>query len=147
MEIAKNRSHKKMFYIINMRIIVFFLIIFIAAGYIGSQLKNVTRPFVLAYFSWAFILVLFNLLIGIFLYSFRHSILNTSGQPGLKGKMGIRGEEGTPGYCDFCLTKDELDKQNKYKKLKTETDAGTEPESDVGTETEPDAGTETDSAL
>ena len=115
MEIAKNRSHKKMFYIINMRIIVFFLIIFIAAGYIGGQLKNVTRPFVLAYFSWAFILILLNLLIGLFLYSFRHSILNTSGQPGLKGKMGIRGEEGTPGYCDFCLTEEELDKQNKYK--------------------------------
>ena len=97
-----------------MRIIIFFLIIFIAAGYIGSQLKNVTRPFVLAYFSWAFILILLNLLIGIFLYSFRHSILNTVGQPGLKGKIGIRGEEGTPGYCDFCLTEDELNKMNKY---------------------------------
>ena len=118
MEIAKNHSHKKIFDIINMRIIVFFLIIFIAAGYIGGQLKNVTRPFVLAYFSWAFVLVLLNLLIGLFLYSFRHSILNTSGQPGLKGKMGIRGEEGTPGYCDFCLTEDELEKQNKYKTVR-----------------------------
>ena len=122
-----------MFDIINMRIIIFFLIIFIAAGYIGSQLKNVTRPFVLAYFSWAFILILLNLLIGIFLYSFRHGILNTVGQPGLKGKIGIRGEEGTPGYCDFCLTEDELNKMNKYYDSETTGGVSTVSTNDVKT--------------
>jgi hypothetical protein len=98
-----------------MRIIVFFLLILIATGYIGSQLTHVNNIYVLSYFSWGFGLILFNLLIGLFLYSFRHSILNKSGQPGIKGKMGIRGEEGQPGYCDFCLTENELNKMNQFK--------------------------------
>ena len=97
-----------------MRIIVFFVIILIAAGYIGSQIKQVKNENVIIYFSWAFGLILLNVLIGFFLYVFRHSILNTSGQPGLKGKMGRRGEEGTPGYCDFCLSKDDLDDVNRF---------------------------------
>ena len=78
-----------------MRIIVFFVIILIAAGYIGSQITQVKNQNVIIYFTWAFGLILLNVLIGFFLYAFRHSILNTSGQPGLKGKMGRRGEEGT----------------------------------------------------
>ena len=49
-----------------------------------------------------------------FLYSFRHSVLNSSGQPGLKGKIGRRGEEGESDFCNFCLSKDELDDENKF---------------------------------
>ena len=75
---------------------------------------NLFQQNVIIYFSWAFGLILLNVLIGFFLYSFRHSILNTSGQPGLKGKMGRRGEEGTPGYCDFCLTENDLDDVNRF---------------------------------
>ena len=97
-----------------MRIIVFFVIILIAAGYIGSQITQVKNEYVIIYFSWAFGLILLNVLIGFFLYAFRHSILNSAGQPGLKGKMGRRGEEGTPGYCNFCLTEEELNNMNKY---------------------------------
>ena len=97
-----------------MRIIVFFVIILIAAGYIGSQITQVKNQNVIIYFTWAFGLILLNVLIGFFLYAFRHSILNTSGQPGLKGKMGRRGEEGTPGYCDFCLSNDDLDDVNRF---------------------------------
>ena len=97
-----------------MRIIVFFLIILFLAGYIGSHIIQIKNKFVVVYFTWAIGLILLNVLVGFFLYSFRHSILSTSGQPGLKGKIGIRGEEGTPGYCDFCLSKEELDKMNEY---------------------------------
>ena len=97
-----------------MRIIVFFVIILIAAGYIGSQITQVKNEYVIIYFSWAFGLILLNVLIGFFLYAFRHSILNSAGQPGLKGKMGRRGEEGHSDFCNFCLPKEELDKMSKF---------------------------------
>ena len=55
-----------------------------------------------------------------FLYAFRHSVLNSSGQPGLKGKMGRRGEEGHSDFCNFCLSREELDKMNKFSNKRTE---------------------------
>ena len=97
-----------------MRIVVFFLIILVAGFYIGGKIQNVKNPYVIYYSSWAVGLILSNALIGMFLYSFRHSVLNSSGQPGLKGKIGRRGEEGESDFCNFCLTKDELDDENKF---------------------------------
>ena len=97
-----------------MRIVIFFLIILIVGLYVGSQIQEVKNPYVIYYSTWAVGLILANFLIGMFLYSFRHSVLNTSGQPGLKGKMGRRGEEGESDFCNFCLPKSELDKMNMY---------------------------------
>jgi len=97
-----------------MRVIVFFLIILIVAGYVGSEITQVKNPYVVYYTTWAFGLILANFLIGLFLYSFRHSVNNTSGQTGLKGKMGRRGEEGESEFCNFCLKDDELKKMNQY---------------------------------
>lgn len=97
-----------------MRIIVFFLIILLAAAYIGSQIVHVKNPYVVYYTTWAFGLILANFLIGLFLYSFRHSVLSADGQPGLKGKIGIRGEEGESEFCNFCLSTSELEKLNNY---------------------------------
>ncbi len=97
-----------------MKIIVFFLIILLVAAYIGSKITQVKNPFVVYYTTWAFGLILANFIIGLFLYIFRHSIQSSGGQPGFKGNIGIRGEEGESEFCNFCLTKDELDKLNKY---------------------------------
>ena len=97
-----------------MRIVVFFLIILLAAAYIGSQIVHVKNPYVVYYTTWAFGLILANFLIGLFLYSFRHSVLSADGQPGLKGKIGIRGEEGDSEFCNFCLSSNELDNMNDY---------------------------------
>jgi hypothetical protein len=97
-----------------MRVIVFFLIILIVAGYVGSEITQVKNPYVVYYTTWAFGLIFTNVLIGLFLYAFRHSIIDSSGQPGLKGKMGRRGEEGEPGFCNFCLKEDKLNESNKF---------------------------------
>ena len=97
-----------------MKVISLFLIILVVSAYLGSQITHVKNPFVIYYVSWAFGLILSNFLIGFFLYSFRHSVMNGEGVSGLKGKMGIRGEEGTPDYCNFCLKYEELNKMNKY---------------------------------
>jgi hypothetical protein len=97
-----------------MRIVVFFFIILIAGFYIGGQISQVKNIYVIYYSSWAVGLIFANSLIGLFLYTFRHSVLNTSGQPGLKGKMGRRGEEGESEFCNFCLPKTELEKMNEY---------------------------------
>jgi hypothetical protein len=69
---------------------------------------------VVYYTTWAFGLIFTNVLIGLFLYAFRHSIIDSSGQPGLKGKMGRRGEEGEPGFCNFCLKEEKLKESNKF---------------------------------
>ena len=92
-----------------MKIILFFFIILIIAGVVGSQITQVKNPYVISYTTWAFGLILFNLLISLFLYSFRHNVLNSEGQQGLKGKIGLRGEEGPASFCNFCLSEDELE--------------------------------------
>ena len=97
-----------------MKVVIFFLIILLVGIYIGGQITQARNPYVIYYSTWAVGLILANFLIGLFLYSFRHSVLNSSGQPGLKGKMGRRGEEGESDFCNFCLPKAELDKMNKY---------------------------------
>lgn len=97
-----------------MKVVIFFLIILLVGVYIGGQITQARNPYVIYYSTWAVGLILANFLIGLFLYSFRHSVLNSGGQPGLKGKIGRRGEEGESDFCNFCLPEAELDKMNKY---------------------------------
>ena len=97
-----------------MRIVIFFLIILVVAFYIAGQIQDVKNKYVIMYSSWAVGLIFSNFLIGMFLYAFRHSVINSGGQPGLKGKMGRRGVEGPSDFCNFCLPKSELDNRNKF---------------------------------
>ena len=81
---------------------VFVLIaIGIAVYYANGQIKNLDEPLLIFYTTWVTILISLNLLVGIFLYLFSHSVKETKGNQGIRGAIGIRGKEGKPDYCKF----------------------------------------------
>ena len=98
-----------------MKIILFFFLILLVCAYMGSKLTQVKNPFVITYTTWVFGLIICHFLICLFLYSFRHSVLNKTGTKGLKGRMGLRGEEGPSEFCNFCLSINDLNKIDKKK--------------------------------
>lgn len=79
------------------------IIIFFAATafYVTNKLKT-DNEFLSLYVTWSTTLVLINLLVTLFIYMFTHSVKNSKGNVGVKGKIGRRGEEGKPKYCNFC---------------------------------------------
>lgn len=78
------------------------VLIFIAAVAFSATGKLKTdEPLVSMYVTWVTTLVALNILVSTFIYMFTHSVKNSDGNTGVRGKVGRRGPEGKPGYCKF----------------------------------------------
>ena len=84
-----------------MNFVVVLIAIGIAVFYANGQIKNFDEPLLIFYTTWVTILISLNLVVGIYLYSFSHSVKNSQGNKGIRGLIGVRGEEGKPDYCIF----------------------------------------------
>ncbi len=84
-----------------MKYIIILIIFAGVAFYTSGKLKS-DNPLVTMYVSWVTTLVTLNLLISTFIYMFTHSVKNSNGNQGVRGKVGRRGPEGKPDFCNFC---------------------------------------------
>ena len=84
-----------------MKYIVVLIFIAVVAFGITGKLKT-DEPLVSMYVTWVTTLVAINILVSIFIYMFTHSVKNSTGNEGVKGKVGRRGPEGKSAYCNFC---------------------------------------------
>ena len=93
--------------------LLLFIILFSVLAVVGSQKLKSNNEFIAMYVNWVILLVAVNLIITTFIYLFTHSVKKGDGNQGVRGKIGRRGEEGEPDYCNFCkpigmIERDEL---------------------------------------
>lgn len=79
------------------------IILFAAMAIFITQKLNTNNEFISMYTNWVILLVVINLLVSTFIYLFTHSVKKGNGNQGVRGKLGRRGEEGDPDFCNFCL--------------------------------------------
>lgn len=84
--------------------LLLFILLFSGLAIFTSQKLKTSNEFVSMYVNWVILLVIINLLVSTFIYLFTHSVKNGNGNQGVRGKIGRRGEEGTPDFCNFCKT-------------------------------------------
>ena len=84
-----------------MNFIFVLIAIGIACYYANGQIKNIDNPLLMLYITWVTVLIFLNILVSIFIYLFSHSVKSTQGNEGIRGKTGIRGDEGPEEYCQF----------------------------------------------
>tara|TARA_B110000027_G_C15845687_1_gene180419 strand:- start:41 stop:313 length:273 start_codon:yes stop_codon:yes gene_type:complete len=84
-----------------MNFIVVLIAIGVAVFYANQQIKTIEEPLLLLYVTWVTVLIALNILISIYIYLFSHSIKESPGNKGIRGAIGIRGEEGKSAYCPF----------------------------------------------
>lgn len=84
-----------------MKFIIIIILFASLAIYVSGQLQS-NNEYISLYVNWVILLVLINLLISSFIYLFTHSVKSGRGNQGIRGKIGRRGPEGDPGYCNFC---------------------------------------------
>ena len=82
--------------------LLLFIILFSALAVFTAQKLTSNNEFISMYANWIILLLVINLLVAIFIYLFTHSVKKGNGNPGVRGKIGRRGEEGEPDYCNFC---------------------------------------------
>lgn len=85
--------------------LLLFILLFSALAIFISQKLNTNNEFISMYVNWVIFLVVINLLISTFIYLFTHSVKKGNGNKGVRGKIGRRGEEGKPDFCNFCPKK------------------------------------------
>tara|TARA_B100000123_G_scaffold167060_1_gene123781 strand:- start:3346 stop:3609 length:264 start_codon:yes stop_codon:yes gene_type:complete len=84
-----------------MKYIIILIIFAVAAYYTTGKLKS-NNPQITMYVTWVTTLITVNLLVSTFIYMFTHSVKNSQGNKGIRGKVGRRGPEGKPDFCNFC---------------------------------------------
>ena len=80
------------------------IILFAAMAIFITQKLNTKNEFISMYVNWVILLVVINLLVSTFIYLFTHSVKSGNGNQGVRGKIGRRGDEGEPDFCNFCKT-------------------------------------------
>lgn len=84
-----------------MNFIFVLIAIGIACYYANGQIQNIEDPLLMLYITWVTTLIALNIIVSVFIYLFSHGVKSSKGNQGIRGKVGLRGEEGDAEYCKF----------------------------------------------